>query len=161
MAVAVHALGLFEGPMRPPKVRGVHHSFPSFVRIAYGWAVVAAGLGVWAAAAQDARGIGGASRHALTAGFLATMVFAIGQRVLPAFAGARTLFSTRLMFAALLLLNAGCLLRVSAEILAYQGFVPAAWAWLSISAITEMAAVTVFAANLSLSFAAWPNSAGV
>jgi hypothetical protein len=57
------------------------------------------------------------------------MVFAIGQRVLPSFA-ARPLFSTKLMFVALLLLTAGCLLRVSSEILAYQGFFRPAWSWL-------------------------------
>ena len=39
MALAVYALGLFEMPVRPAKVKGVHSSFPSFVRIAYGWAL--------------------------------------------------------------------------------------------------------------------------
>ena len=98
IAFAVHALGLFELPERPAKVRGAHSSFPAFVRIAYVWALVAAGLGIWAASAISPQGIWGASRHALTAGFLATMVFAIGQRVIPAFAG-RLLFSAKLMFA--------------------------------------------------------------
>ena len=96
----------------------------------------------------------------MTAGFLATMVFAIGQRVLPAFAG-RTLFSTRLMFLALLLLSAGCLLRVSSEILAYQGFVHSAWSWLPVSAVTEMAAVTVFAVNIFLSFVRRPPAVNI
>jgi hypothetical protein len=155
MMFAVHALGLFELPERPPKVRGVHNSFPSFVRIAYGWALGAAGLGIWAASVARPQGIWGASRHALTAGFLATMVFAIGQRVLPAFAG-RLLFSTKLMFVALALLTVGCLLRVSSEILAYQGFLPSAWSWLPLSAFTEMIAVTVFAVNLMLSFVRRP-----
>jgi hypothetical protein len=152
MALAVFALGLFESAVRPAKVKGVHRSFPSFVRMAYAWALVAAGLGVWAASAGNAGGIWGASRHALTVGFLATMVFAIGQRVLPAFAGTHALFSTKLMFVALLLLGAGCALRVSSEILAYQGWVTSAWSWLPASAVTEMAAVTVFAANVVLSF---------
>jgi hypothetical protein len=87
ITLAVHALGLFELPEHPPKARGAHSSFPSFVRIAYGWALVAAGLGIWAASVIRSQGIWGDSRHALTAGFLATMVFAIGQRVLPAFTG--------------------------------------------------------------------------
>jgi hypothetical protein len=159
MALAVYALRLFEMPVRPAKVKGVHGSFPSFVRIAYGWALVAAGLGVWAASAGNAQGIWGASRHALTVGFLATMVFAIGQRVLPAFAGVHALFSNKLMFVALLLLAVGCALRVSAEILAYQGFLSSAWSWLPASAIIEMSAVTVFAVNLSLSFVGRPPTA--
>ena len=159
MAVTVYALRLFEIPVRPAKVKGVHSSFPSFIRIAYGWALVAAALGVWAAWAGNAHGIWGASRHALTVGFLATMVFAIGQRVLPAFAGAHELFSTKLMFVALLLLAVGCALRVSSEILAYQGFLGSAWSWLPVSAVAEMTAVTVFAMNLSLSFFGRPSTA--
>jgi hypothetical protein len=157
IVLAVYALRLFEAPARPAKVRGAHRSFPSFVRIAYVWALVAAGLGIWAASVIAPQGIWGASRHALTAGFLATMVFAIGQRVLPSFAG-RTLFSTRLMFLAMMLLSAGCLLRVSSEILAYQGFLHSAWSWLPLSAVTEMTAVTVFAINIFLSFARRPPS---
>jgi hypothetical protein len=157
ISFAVHALGLYELPVRPPKVKGVDSRFPSFVRIAYGWALVAAGLGVWAAAVGSSQGIWGASRHALTVGFLATMVFAIGQRILPAFAGTRLLFSTKLMFVALSFLTAGCLLRVSGEILAYPGFLRFAWSWLPVSAVTEMMAVTAFAMNLFLSFF-WQNA---
>jgi hypothetical protein len=80
------------------------------------------------------------------------MVFAIGQRVLPACAGG-LLFSTGLKFISLALLTVGCLLRVSAEILAYQGFLHSAWSWLPVSAISEMTAVTAFAINLIVSFA--------
>src|SRR5271157_1356601 len=57
-----------------------------------------------------------------------------------------------LMFTGLLLLAGGCLLRVAAEILAYQGVVGAAWSWLPVSAICEMAAVTAFAVNLLVPF---------
>jgi uncharacterized protein involved in response to NO len=153
MITAIHALRLFEWPERPAKLKGVHASFPVFVRLAYIWATIAAGLGIWAASVPNSHGIWGASRHALTVGFLATMVFAVGQRVLPAFAGMRLLFSTRLMFLALLLLSVGCLLRVSSEILAYQEFLRSAWSWLPVSAVIEMAAVTVFATNLLVTFA--------
>jgi len=153
LITATYALRLFEWPERPAKVKGVHASFPVFIRSAYIWAIIAAGLGIWAAMAPSAQGIWGASRHALTVGFLAMMVFAVGQRVLPAFAGMRLLFSTRLMFAAMLLLSAGCLLRVGSEILAYQNILRSAWAWLPVSAITEMTAVTIFAVNLLVTFA--------
>ena len=84
---------------------------------------------------------------------LAMMVFAIGQRVLPAFSRMRLLFSTKLMFCSLLLLAVGCLLRVSSEVLAYQDIVRSAWSLLPRSAICEMAAVTVFAFNLLITFA--------
>ena len=151
--LAAAALRLFEPAARPAKTEGVHPSYPVFIRLAYAWAVVAAALGMAAALAADSRGIGGASRHALTVGFLAVMVFAIGQRVLPAFSGMRLLFSPLLMFASLLLLSAGCLLRVAAEVLAYQGFLGSAWGWLPVSAVCEMAAVTAFAVNLLVTFA--------
>ncbi len=159
--VAAYSLCLFEPPQGAAKVKGVHPSFPAFVRLAYVWALVAALLGIWATLAGNAHGILGASRHALTVGFLATMVFAIGQRVLPAFSGMRLLFSPRLMFAALTLLTAGCLLRVSAEILAYQGFLSSAWSWLPVSAVTEMSAVTLFALNMFITFARRPPSAQI
>ena len=68
---------------RPAKIKGVHSSFPLFIRLA--------------------------CLHVLTVGFLSTMVFAIGRRVLAAFSGMRLLFSPKLMFLALLLLTAGCL----------------------------------------------------
>ena len=159
--VAIGALRFVEPTQQPAKVKGVHTSFPVFVRLAYAWAVVAAALGIWASWVEDSHGIWGASRHALTVGFLATMVFSVGQRVLPAFSGMRLLFSTKLMFLALLTLTAGCLLRVSSEILAYQGFAHWAWSWLPVSALTEMTAVTLFAVNLFATFAQRPPSAPV
>lgn len=150
---AAFAIRVFERGERPAKVKGVHRSFPGFVRLAYVWGAISAVLAIWASlSSTTAAGVWGASRHALTVGFLALMVFAVGERVLPAFSGMRVLFSTRLMFAALLLLACGCFLRVGSEILAYQGYAQSAWSWLPVSAITEMTAVTLFAANLILTF---------
>lgn len=114
--------------------------------------MISALLAVWAANAAEARGVWGASRHALTVGFLSTMVFAIGQRVLPAFSGMRLLFSAEGMFVGLFLLTVGCGMRVGSELLAYQGLLASAWRWLPVSAITEMSAVTVFALNLAITF---------
>lgn len=153
IALATYALRIFAPAEKAPKVKGVHQSFPVFVRGAYVWALIASVLAIWAASAKNAPGIWGASRHALTVGFLATMVFAIGQRVLPAFSGMRLLYSPKMMFVGLAALTAGCFLRVSAEVLAYQGFLASAWSWLPISALTEMSAVTVFAINLVATFA--------
>jgi len=91
--VATIALNIFAKPRKPAKTLGVSASFPSFVRSAYVWLVIAAALGVYAALDDTKGGIWGASRHALTVGFLSTMVFVIGQRVLPAFCGMRLLYS--------------------------------------------------------------------
>jgi uncharacterized protein involved in response to NO len=146
---AFHILGPSE---RAAKTTGVHVSFPVFVRVAYMWLLVASGLGICASYFDRAHGWTGASRHALTVGFVSTMVFAVGQRVLPAFAGMRVLYSPRLMLACLLLLNIGCMLRVSSEIMAYENYWPPAWNILPVSAICELAAVTVFALNMLLTF---------
>ncbi len=151
-ATAVAAIRFFEPAAHPAKTLNVHRSFPVFVRMAYGWLLVAAALGIWAARVGAAPGIWGASRHALTVGFIAAMVFSVGQRILPSFCGMRILWSARVMFVMLLLLMTGCTLRVTFEILAYQNY--AAWAWyvLPVSALIELAAVTLFAINLFVTF---------
>jgi uncharacterized protein involved in response to NO len=148
--VASIALRVFQTSEKPAKTRGVSASFPYFVRGAYVWLLVASALGVYAAQSDTNGGIWGASRHALTVGFLATMVFAIGQRVLPAFSGMRLLYSRKLMFASLAFLNLGCLLRVASEIPAYEANLHAAWRILPISALTELTAVTLFVLNLGV-----------
>jgi uncharacterized protein involved in response to NO len=149
----VFALRLTARPLGKAKVQGIHPSFPVFIRLAYVWLVIAAGMGVWAAFADRHGGIWGASRHALTVGFAATMVFAIGPRILPHFGGVYNLFSKRMMLCSLLLLQCGCMLRVSSEPLAYEGFSMIAWKVLPVSATLELAGVLVFAVNLAMTFA--------
>lgn len=150
-----YALRLFETPQQAAKTKSVYAGYPMFVHFAYIWLVIAAALGVWAESMGSA-GVWGASRHALTVGFVATMVFCAGQRVLPAFSGMRLLFSPALMGAGLMLLTCGCVLRVSAEILAYQGYAVSAWKWLPVSAVIELSAVTVFAVNMFCTFVRTP-----
>ncbi|MEP7365303.1 MAG: NnrS family protein [Acidobacteriota bacterium] len=149
---AILALHVWEKPAQPPKIQGVHPTFPVFIRISYMWLLVATILWVWAAWADRSGGIWGAARHALTVGFISTMVFCIGQRVLPAFGGGRVLYSPTLMFASLLALTVGCALRVSSEIPAYEGYWQGAWRILPVSAVVELTAVSLFAANLLLTF---------
>jgi uncharacterized protein involved in response to NO len=157
VVLAIVALAMFEPARQEAKTRGVHSSFPFFVRLAYGWLLVAALLGIAAARWDTSGGIWGASRHALTVGFIAVMILAVGQRVLPAFVGMRMLWSTKLMFASLGLTTAGCTLRVGCEILAYQGYAPWAWAVLPISALFELAGITVFAMNIFGTFILEPS----
>ncbi|MGD0499317.1 MAG: hypothetical protein ABSC23_12870 [Bryobacteraceae bacterium] len=154
--LAAIALRVFEPPQKPAKTLGVTPAFPFFVRGAYVWLLVAAGLGVYAALFDAHGGVWGASRHALTVGFLANMVFAIGQRILPAFCGMRVLYSAKLMFASLAILNLGCFLRAASEIPAYEANLRAAWTVLPVSAVTELIAVTLFALNLGITLALPP-----
>ncbi|HTW79280.1 MAG TPA: hypothetical protein VME23_07055 [Terracidiphilus sp.] len=147
------ALRLAERPYAKAKTQGIHASFPAFARIPYLWLAIAGAMSVWAAFCDVHGGIWGASRHALTVGFAATMVFAIGPRILPHFGGIYRIFSTRLMFASLLLLQIGCTLRVWSEPLAYESILPYAWKTLPISGMLELAGVLIFAANIALTFA--------
>jgi hypothetical protein len=146
------ALHLTQRPQERPKVQGIHPSFPSFIRLAYAWLVAAGSMSIWAAFVDQHGGIWGASRHALTVGFAATMVFSIGPRILPHFGGVHGIFSKRLMFFSLLLLQLGCTLRVSSEPLAYEGLLPFAWKVLPVSGMLELSGVLLFAANLALTF---------
>ena len=146
------SLNLTQRPHGPAKVQGIHPSFPVFIRLAYAWLVIASLMGIWAAFADQHGGIWGASRHALTVGFAATMVFAIGPRILPHFAGIYSIFSKRLMFLSLLLLQTGCTLRVCSEPLAYEGIQSFAWKTLPISGMLELSGVLVFAVNIVLTF---------
>jgi hypothetical protein len=152
-AVAIgFALRLTQHPHGVAKVQGIHPSFPSFIRLAYAWLVIAGSMSVWAAIADQHGGIWGASRHALTVGFAATMVFAIGPRILPHFTGIYSIFSKRLMLISLLLLQAGCTLRVCSEPLAYEGIQSFAWKTLPISGMLELSGVLLFALNIALTF---------
>jgi hypothetical protein len=146
------ALQIFEFAAKPPKPEGVHPSLVVFVRLAYVWLFVAALLGIWASRSDWNGGIWGASRHALTVGFIATMVFCIGPRILPHFAGVKRLYSPTLMFVSLISLTIGCSLRVVSEPLAYEGIARFAWRVLPWSALVELAAVTLFASNIVLTF---------
>jgi uncharacterized protein involved in response to NO len=146
------ALRFAERPHGRAKIQGIHPSFPTFIRLAYAWLIVAGSMSVWAAFSDVHGGIWGASRHALTVGFAATMVFAIGPRILPHFTGIQSIFSKRLMLLSLLCLQTGCLLRVSSEPLAYEGLASFAWKVLPVSGVLELGGVLLFASNLMLTF---------
>lgn len=146
--LAIDALHVWTRPLQPPKLLNIHPSFVSFLRITYVWLAASCILFVLAVTSDRAGGIWGASRHALTVGFIAGMVFVIAPRIVPAFCGMRILWSTRLMLWSLLLLHFGCALRVLAEPFAYELNMPAAWKVLPVSAVVELTAVALFAFNL-------------
>jgi NnrS protein len=144
-----YSLHVFEPAARPAKVQGVDRRFPLFVRFAFAWLVVSSLL----VAAGDAPGVGGASRHAFTVGFLATLIFSIGPRILPSFLNSRELWSPRVMSWSLILLTTGCSLRVISEPLAYNDVLKLFWSVLPLSAFLELTAVLLFAWNIGRTLA--------
>jgi hypothetical protein len=145
---AVWVLQVFHASVRPPKRIGVYKHYPAFVRLAYGWLLVGAFLGIWADLSPKLTGLGGASRHALTVGFLALLIFSVGPLILPAFLASRELRSPMMMGLSLWLLAIGCFLRVASESIAYSSTASLAWEVLPVSAVLELAAVCVFVFNL-------------
>jgi hypothetical protein len=144
-----YGLRILEPAVRPPKIRGVHPLFPAFARLAFVWLQVAAVLQM----AGDSQGLLGASRHAFTVGFLATLILSIGPRILPGFLNSRELWSPRWMGWSLGALTAGCFLRVASEPLAYAGATQWSWRLLPVSAFIELSAVLLFAYNMLRSMA--------
>lgn len=146
--LAIDALHVWERAVQPAKLQNVHHSLPLFLRLTYVWLIVSCLLNALAVLYDHSGGIWGSSRHAITVGFIAGMVFVIGQRVIPAFCGMRILWSTRLMMWSLVLLHLGSALRVTCEPLAYENYWTFGWNFLPFSAIVELTAVTLFAWNV-------------
>lgn len=149
---AIWAIRIFHPSARPPKPIGVYDRYPAFIRLAYIWLVIGAVLGAVADFVPRAIGLGGASRHAITIGFIATLIFALAPRILPSFLNGRELYSVTLMAGSLWLLSVGCLLRVVSEALAYSAGGPQ-WSLLPVSGFLELAAVIAFVINLAATLA--------
>lgn len=163
-AYAIWALRIFHPTIRPAKRIGVYGRYPAFIRLAYIWLMIGALLGLAAHFAPAVTGLVGASRHAITVGFIATLIFALGPRILPAFLNGRELYSRRLMAASLWLLSLGCVLRVLSEAVAYSagGLL---WSILPVSAFLELAAVIAFVVNMAMTLTqplpAWFSEGGI
>lgn len=147
---AVWGLRIFEPSAHQAKCAAVYGGYPAFIRIAYAWMIVGAVLGIAADFLSNHPGISGASRHAITVGFIATLIFALGPRILPSFLNSRRLYSRALMGLSLWFLTLGCAMRVTSEAAAYGTTGGWAWRMLPLSAFIELGAVLLFVANLAL-----------
>ena len=149
-AFAIWALRVFHPSARPAKRAGVYKHYTAFVRLSFVWLGIAAILGLVSELVPSMPGLGGASRHAMTVGFVALLIFSVGPRLLPSFLNGRELASPRVMAWSLWLLTLGCALRVSTESVAYSAAGGLAWKLLPVSAFIELSAVLLFASNLAL-----------
>jgi hypothetical protein len=143
---------------RPPQTdRGL-----KFVRAAYVWLLVALamlvllpgyqfGLLPWAAPEGYAASIGfshayyGATRHAITVGFISLMIVGVAAKIVPTLRGVdlKTLPALWLPF---VLINLGCTLRVAGQVLA--DFFPSVFLLTGVSGCLEVAGLTIWGVHL-------------
>jgi hypothetical protein len=86
----------------------------------------------------------GAVRHALTVGFMTTLILGVGQRLLPIL-GHTLLAWPRLVAPIFVLIALGDLLRVASELATL--FLPSVFALIPVSALLELAALSLFTSN--------------
>ncbi|HET8945700.1 MAG TPA: DUF542 domain-containing protein [Candidatus Polarisedimenticolia bacterium] len=149
LALFVFALGVLATPAAPPEP-GVDRGSEKFIRLAYAWLIVSGGMllvfsrAILAGAGLD-HALVGAYRHALTVGFITTLMAGMALRIVPIFRGV-PLYSARLRDWTFWLLAVGNLIRVL-----FQALSAVNPAWLrvaGVSGILELAALILFAFNL-------------
>jgi hypothetical protein len=134
-----------------------------FLRVAYVWLLVSLVMLVllpayqatvaWFAPASAAAQMGfshayyGATRHAITVGFVSLMIVGVASKVAPTLSGIDGKRLTRL-WGPFLLINAGCLLRVSGQIL--TDFTPVAFPVAGVSGLLEVAGLALWGGHLYL-----------
>jgi hypothetical protein len=139
--------GLRGTPSRP--IYGIDPRGHVLIRAAFFWLIC--GLAMIAAQQVYPRlphAYGGAWRHALTVGFITTMILGVGYRLIPVFIK-QPLASSRLMLVSAALILVGNAGRVALELLTIGG-----WTWsyraMGISGLLELAALVLFGINLAL-----------
>jgi len=149
LALFVFALGVLAPSTALPEP-GVDRGSEKFIRLAYAWLIVSGGMlllfsrAIFAGAGLD-HALVGAYRHALTVGFITTLMAGMALRIVPIFRGV-PLYSPRLRDWTFWLLLVGNTIRVL-----FQALSAANPAWLrvaGVSGILELAALILFAVNL-------------
>jgi hypothetical protein len=130
-----------------------------YVQLAFFWLLAGMALLLVAEVAWGTRGLSpphaylGAVRHALTVGFMTTLILGVGQRLLPVL-GHTLLPWPRLVLPTFVLIAIGNLLRVLTEVTTSVS--PAAFVIMPLSAVFELSALALFTANVLRTL--WPAS---
>ena len=151
LAAAIYLIGmngLRGAPSRP--IYGVDARGHVLIRAAFLWLIVGLAMILIEQLAGRAlpHAYGGAWRHALTVGFITTMMLGVGHRLLPIFIR-QPLASTPLMLISAGLILVGNAGRVTLE-LATIGDWPWAFRFMGVTGVLELAALILFAINLAL-----------
>ena len=149
LGLFVFALGVLAPSTAPPEP-GVDRGSEKFIRLAYAWLLVSGAMllvfsrAIFAGAGLD-HALVGAYRHALTVGFITTLMAGMALRIVPIFRGV-SLYSPRMRDWTFWLLLIGNTIRVL-----FQALSASNPAWLrvaGVSGILELAALILFAVNL-------------
>ena len=141
-----------------------------FLRTAYAWLFISlamlvflpvyqGGLLPWLAAESDAVQIGfshayyGATRHAITVGFVSLMIVGVAAKVVPTLNGVNV-HRLSSLWAPFVLINLGCTLRVVSQTL--TDFVPHAFPFAGASGLLEVTGLTLWGSHLWLVMAGRP-----
>ena len=156
----VRALGIL-GPAGETEP-GLDRRYEKFVRLGYAWLGISAlMLGVFSLLALSGRGMDhalvGAYRHALTVGFITTIMVGMAARIVPVFRGV-PLHSPAMLEATFWLLAAGNLIRVLFQALS-GAYGPLFLRIAGSSGILELAALLLFGYNLWRTLDASPTEA--
>lgn len=154
LAVVLFVLGVkIFAPVREEiNIEGVDNAYTWFIRLSYFWLLFAAAMIGLGSIYQAASGIElphffmGAYRHAITVGFITTIMLGVAYRVLPVFNGT-TLYSNKLMRISFFLIAIGNLLRVGFQ-LATETFGKPAFALMGTSGYFELTALGLFSYNM-------------
>jgi hypothetical protein len=133
-------------PSRP--IYGIDPRGHVLIRVAFFWLVCGlAMIFVQQVYPQLPHAYSGAWRHALTVGFITSMIMGVGYRILPIFIR-EPLASTRLMLVSVALIIVGNAGRVVLELLTIGG-----WTWsfrmMGLTGVLELAALILFGINLA------------
>jgi hypothetical protein len=150
LAVYVHALGILIPPAGPGEP-GIDRRYEKFLRLGYAWLLISAAmLGTFSVLALAGRDLDhafvGAYRHAITVGFITTLMVGMAARIVPIFRGV-PLYSPRLLDATFWLLAVGTGIRVVFQSLS-GWFGPEYLRAAAVSGVMELAALILFGVNL-------------
>jgi hypothetical protein len=147
IAYLVGMRGLRSEPSRP--IYGVDPRTHALIRIAFFWLVCGvAMILVNELFPRLPHAFSGAWRHALTVGFITTMILGVGQRIVPIFIK-QPLASTRMMLVSGVFIVVGNAGRVGLELGTISGR-PWTFRLMGITGVLELTALLLFAINLAL-----------
>jgi len=150
LGLFTYALGIL-GRTTGEGEKGIDRGYEKFLRLGYAWLLISGAMlavfSVLAIVGTDMNhALMGAYRHAITVGFITTVMVGMASRIVPVFRGV-PLYSARLREATFWLLATGNAMRVLFQSL--SGFYGPAWLKVTgVSGILELTALLLFGFNL-------------